>query len=280
MKKPQFLKAFCLAILPIASQGFSADPVPASASTFSLALTVSTTAPAAVDKDGTGKPIKGAALVSSNEYAVVKNGVTTSTTEQMTKIVTAKYTVKEFLTDLTGEEEPLITDIKGWSIQKIQATTNVEGDLDVTAPSYFLVKKGATPISLGNRISSDSVVKKSGLNLKVVTASTTDTAEPPVTTVTPVSTSYSEALKFAGGLTLTVDGKTFSLNGIYTGSQKLGFTKAKDEVILSGAGKFTSLAGFTNEQAILEGSAALTAGIATDVATYPGFAVVEEVPNP
>ncbi|GAA5147540.1 hypothetical protein GCM10023213_42340 [Prosthecobacter algae] len=280
MNKPQFLKAFCLAILPIASQGFSADPVPASASTFSLALTVSSTANATVAKNASGVPIKGAALVDSTTYTSTKNGATITTTEQVTKIVASKYTVKEFLTDLTGEENPLITDIKGWSIQKIQATTNIEGDLNITAPSYFLVKKGAAPISLGNRISSNSTVKKSGLNQKVVTSSTTTTGEEPVTTVTPVSTSYSEALKFAGGLTLVVKGKTFGLAGIYTGSQKLAFTKAKDEVILSGAGKFTSLAGSTNEQAILEGSAALTAGIATDVSTYPGFVVVEDVPNP
>lgn len=278
MKKSNLLKALCFAVLPVASQGFSADAIPASASTFSLTLTLTTTTPSAVKKDpATGKPIKGEAPVASTTYAILnaKTGATVTTTEAASKIVTTKYTVKEFLTDLTDEETPLITDIKGWSIQKIQSTSiDAESGLPVIgAPTFFLVKKGAAPIALGNKISSDSILAKKAAVSKIVTSSTTTTGADPVTTVTPVSRAYSEAQKFAGDLTLAVNGKTFELAGIYTGSEKLGLNKAKAEVILSGAGKFTSLSGFLSEVAILEGSAALTPGVATDVSAYPGFVV-------
>jgi hypothetical protein len=280
MKKTNAIRAILLALLPIASQGF-AQEVPGSSSKVAFSFTVSTTADALFAKDENGKVISPKVSTDETSFSAEKNGVTTTTTEVGTKIVAAKYTIKEFLTDLTlVEENPLIDDIKGWSVVKVQGTGGELPGLALTPASYFLVKKGEDPISLGGIISTDSTVKLSGIKFKSVVKTTTvagEGEEEDVTTVESEAYTYSEALKFAGGFALNLDGDAINLSGIYTGSQKLGATKGtKLPVILSGASKLSSLSGTASTGEIVEGSASYGAGAAVDLADYPGFEPEEE----
>ncbi|MCW0219949.1 MAG: hypothetical protein OJI67_16610, partial [Prosthecobacter sp.] len=296
MKKPQYLWAIALAALPIATQGFSQEvtSIPGSVSTVNLALTLSKTVAGTVAKDANGKPIKkgteGAGAASSNEWTITdKKGDETTTYEEVTKILTTKYSTKEFLADLVELE--IIPDAKGWTIQKMQETISDEGGLDIGTVKFFLAKKGETPISIDSIIALSGSAKISGINLKTVTKvtpgtpeipevpavpATEDTPEIPAVPAVPAveevliseSISYSEALKFAGSLVLNVGEYTISTSGIYTGSQKLGKTKAKEDVILSGAGKISSLSGISNSSEIVEGSASFANGAAADVSAY------------
>jgi len=284
MKKPQYLWAIALAALPIATQGFSQEvtSIPGSVSTVNLALTLSKTVAGTVAKDANGKPIKkgteGAGAASSNEWTITdKKGDETTTYEEVTKILTTKYSTKEFLADLVELE--IISDAKGWTIQKMQETISDEGGLDIGTVKFFLAKKGETPKSIDSIIALSSSAKISGINLKTVTKVTPGTPATEETEGTPdvvvnLPPSYSEALKFAGSLVLNVGEYTISTSGIYTGSQKLGKTKAKEDVILSGAGKISSLSGISNSSEIVEGSASFANGAAADVSAY--FPVEEE----
>ena len=284
MKKPQYLWAIALAVLPIATQGFSQEvtSIPGSVSTVNLALTLSKTVAGTVAKDANGKPIKkgteGAGAASSNEWTITdKKGDETTTYEEVTKILTTKYSTKEFLADLVELE--IIPDAKGWTIQKMQETISDEGGLDIGTVKFFLAKKGETPISIDSIIALSGSAKISGINLKTVTKVTPGTPATEETEGTPdvvvnLPPSYSEALKFAGSLVLNVGEYTISTSGIYTGSQKLGKTKAKEDVILSGAGKISSLSGISNSSEIVEGSASFANGAAADVSAY--FPVEEE----
>jgi hypothetical protein len=289
MKKPQYLWAIALATLPIATQGFSQEvtSIPGSVSTVNLALTLSKSVLATVPKDAeTGKPIKGGEPVISTQVTLTdKKGDEITTYEEVSKILTTKYSTKEFLADMV--ELQIIPEAKGWTIQKMQETITTEGGLNIGEAKFFLAKKGATPISLTGIIGLDNTLKLSGINLKTVTKvtpgipetpavpATEDTEEIPAVPGTPdvvvnLPPSYSEALKFAGSLVLTVgEEDTISATGIYTGSQKLGKTKAKEQVILSGAGKISSLSGTSSSNEIVEGSISFANGAAADVSAYP-----------
>lgn len=281
MKNPRSIKSLVLAALPIVSLAYGADPAPAgSLSSVTFAFTLSQSVDGTVAKDASGKAIKageeGAGTAYHNEWTITdaKKLIRTNTVEDATKIITTKYSVKEFLTDLLDEQEPLITDIKGWTIQKLQITTGSGVNLDIGPAEYFLVKKGVAPIALGNRIRSYSERKLSGLTQKVVTTSKgTKVGEGAEEVVTYDETgkviTYSQNLKFVGGFEVGVTGnKSIEAYGIYTGGQKLGATKTKQAVILSTAAKLTSLAGESNEGEIAEGTAAYGAGVAVDATPY------------
>lgn len=285
MKKPQYLWAIALAALPIATQGFSQEvtSIPGSVSTVNLALTLSKSVFATAPKDAvTGKPIKGGEPVISTEVTLTdKKGDEITTYEEVSKILTTKYSTKEFLADMVDLQ--IIPEAKGWTIQKMQETITTEGGLNIGEAKFFLAKKGAAPISLTGIIGLGDTLKLSGINLKTVTKVTpgipaTEETEGTADVVVNLPPSYSEALKFAGSLVLTVgEEDTISATGIYTGSQKLGKTKAKEVVILSGAGKISSLSGTSSSNEIVEGSISFANGAAADVSAYPVEEEEEEV---
>jgi hypothetical protein len=278
MKKTHLVRALVLASLAVAAKGYSQTTtvVPGSVSKVNFALTVSTSANA----------LKGAEGPSVTTEKTNGKGVVTSTYQYGTKIVTAKYSSKELITDLLALEN--MTDpsvIKGWYIEKVQVTTNGEGNPDIGTSLFFLSKKGENSIALGNRISLGSSLKVSGRSIKQITVKTPVVpATDPVTYTDVVGKpTYSEALKFAGGFEINLTPETegapeagLLAYAVYTGSQKLGALKNADKtpVILSGAGKVTGVSGETSDNEIVEGSVTFAAGAAADVSGYEGIVTV------
>lgn len=266
MKKTYILAALLLSSI----SAYSQTPVDGTISTFNIALTISTEGPGTVVKDSeTGKPVKdeetNKPIPAYNTSYVITKGTgdkakSTQTVESASKIFASKYSTKELLEDLVEIE--VIPEVKNWSIKKVQATT--EGGNNISPASFFAVNKEGDIVPLDGIIGLGSSLKLSGLNLKTVTTDfdTEDSA---------TKTTYTEALKFVGGFYIALDEDAgFDLTGVLTTSQKLGFTKGaeKRQVIVSGAGKFSSLTGTLFEESIVEGSASLSAGAIADVSAF------------
>lgn len=267
MKKANCLKAIVLASMPMISAAYAqGEPNPTATGSISpvtLALTLTTEGPALQKKGTDGKPVKGE-VTAEQTYTV--NGTTTY--EQGSKAVAVKYGNKELLLDLQELEILPEGDLKGWTIQKVQATLP-NGNLLKLGPVKFYAVKGTDVRPLVDAISLDLAARVDTGSVKVVTKGD------------KVTSSHSGNLKQARSLTLNVgEDESYYLTGIYTGTQKLGATKLKAQVILSGAGKM-ALSGFADEETIVEGSLTLGAGVASEnvVATYPNVLVDDEDVN-
>ncbi|WP_346334544.1 hypothetical protein [Prosthecobacter sp. SYSU 5D2] len=300
MKKTYILGALALTALSIAPQSFGQTVIPGSVSkvTFKFNLSATGDLPAEFagvvgtlkGKDAAGELVNPKTTVRSNTYTVVDGDTSTTTLEIGEKFVARRFGNKEFLqqlTEETGEGLPLITDIKGWSIVKVQSTSGTLPELSISGDDYFLVKKGVAPISLAGYIITDSAEDYtiSAAKAKIVTETVT-AGEPPVATVSSTGT-YSELYKMFGDVTLNLDGQVFNMSGVLSGGQKLGKLKGSStpNVLLSTATKLTSLAGTGVDNnfgepvivGIVEGSATMSAGVATDVASYYPVEEEEEV---
>lgn len=272
MKKANCLKSIVLASIPMISAAYAqGEPNPTATGSISpvtLALTLTTEGPALQKKGTDGKPVKGEVAF---EQTYTVNG--TNTYEQGSKAVAVKYGNKEFLTDLQGLGIIPAGDLKGWTIQKVQATLP-NGNLLKLGPVKFYAVKGTEVKPLVDAISLDLAARVDTGSVKVVTV--TKEGSP-----TKVTSSHSGNLKQARSLQLNVgEDESYYLSGIYTGTQKLGATKLKAQVILSGAGKM-ALSGFADEETIVEGSLTLGAGVASEnvLATYPNVLVDDEDVN-
>lgn len=286
MKKSYILGALTLATLSIAPQSFGQTVIPGSVSkvTFKFELSATGELPAPFagvvgtlrDKDENGEFATPKATVRQNNYSVI-NGTTTTTTEEIgEKFVARRFGNKEFLqqlTEETGEGLPLIEEVTGWSIVKVQTTNGTYPNLSASGDDYFLVKKGADPISLAEYIDTDGEVFIRATKSKQVTV--TETSDGP--SIVSNEKTYSSLYKMFGGITLNLDGQEFEMSGVLSGGEKVGKLKgaATPNVILSTATKLTSLAGtgidFNGPPmvvGIIEGSATISAGVATDVASY------------
>lgn len=271
MKKTTLVRALVLASLAIAAKGYSQAPaptvIPGSVSKVTFALTLSSSTPSLKGETG---PVD---LIVSAPKTTPKGEVVTTT--QGTKIVAAKYSNKEILTDLLKVTKNIV-DIKGWYIEKIQVTSIVDGEPDPGSVLFFLSNKNeVNSINVTNRIQLGSDGKITGINRKDVKTTPSGEGATPTTVTT-----YSENLKFVGGFEIdaTADAenspeKIIEASAVYAGSQKLGALKNADktQVILSGAGKITGVAGEDSSGAIVEGSVSFGAGAAVDVAGVKYF---------
>ena len=116
-----------------------------------VALVETTTAPALAAKDESGVVIRGADPVESNSFSVTNaRGVTTSTEEYGTKMVTFRISNKELLEDLV--EQGVIESITGYALQLI-GSPDEEGYVD---SKFYVVKRGETPIDISEYFFVDS----------------------------------------------------------------------------------------------------------------------------
>jgi hypothetical protein len=279
MKNSRLLQALLLAVLPIASQGLGSVPlpIPGATSNVTLALTISSETEGLTAKDSAGKALSPASKSFENDYTIG----TTHTYEEGVKIGVAKYTTKEFLTDLKelgllGED----TSISGWTVQKVQATsgTTLE-DIQPGPVKFYLVKAGAAPVQLAGKIVINLFADIQARALK----STTKGENAPVLT-------YSATFKEVGSIELNVGSKEFHLNGMYTGTEKLSFLgAAKTPILASGAAKFTNLTGqllppmiiFGEGEGppskIVEGTVTLAPSkLVADLTSYPNVTIDDE----
>ena len=155
MKSPK-MQLLCLAasMLPYAA---SAEYIElANSQTVTFALTETYSAPALQEKDADGKLLKDennkTIPTYLNEYSVdtMQSQLvlkTVNTEEYASKMQTAKISNKEILEDLM--EDGVIDSIAGYSISYIDTVSDDQLDDD----GFYLVKKGAEPISINEYLS-------------------------------------------------------------------------------------------------------------------------------
>lgn len=304
MKSTSLTRPWLAALLTAAAPAFSQTPVPeipGTVSAVTIGFTLSSTVEGTVKKsETTGKPLTGNAAGPDfdNEWTIEKNGKVVERGEEVvTKVATSKYSVKEFLLDL--QEIGVITDIKGWSVSRVQATLD---EPEITAAGevvrvengpdrFYLTHKTLAPIAIDNYIGMESSGGFAAMNLNSKRIIKYNAAETPTSDVTTHTVSY----KGLGYLFLdlsyekTVDEQAFNiekemnLSGPITGGEKLGFYGPdKRQVLVQSAGKLGPLYGFAyyeNEEteedgvAMVEGTVSFGPGAIKNVGIYPNVTV-------
>lgn len=227
-----------------------------------FALVETYTAPALAAKDESGIAVRGADLVESNSFSVTNaRGVTTSTEEYGTKMVTFRISNKEILEDLV--EQGVIENITGYAIQLI-GSPDEEGYID---SKFYVVKRGETPIDISEYFSAESGAEAENYNYRSVKVYTPST-ETETTTVTGKS-SGKELIQLhysASVGSLEIEGiaswvETYRLVG--TDPDQVSFW-------LPGAGTVTSIVGSMKDSSsreesdsLIEGRISVTAGVVT-----------------
>lgn len=284
--------------------GMAALPeIPGAVSTVTIKLTLSTTVEGTVKKsETTGKPLTGAAAGPDydNQWTVLKNlKVVERGEEVVTKIVMSKYSNKEMLLDL--KDAGVITDIKGWSISKVQATlaapvvTAIGGIVKVqNGPvRFYLTHKTLAPVPIDDYIGLEGVEAddSSALALNSKRLIKYNATEAPISDVTTHTMSYKGVGNMYLDLTHEVAvgennyliEKELSLIGPTTGGEKLGFYgPQKLQVLVPAAGKLGPVFGFAHfsderaeegTNAMVEGSVAFGAGAVKNVGVFPNVTV-------
>jgi hypothetical protein len=142
--KTSIISTSLLSLIGLSSAGYSQVTM---TQNVTVALVETYTAPALPAKNESGVVIRGADPVSRNEFSVTSSrGVTTSTIEEGTKMVTVRIGNKEMLQDLV--DEGVIPSITGYSIQQI-GTADEEGYFD---GKFYVVKRGETPIDISEHL--------------------------------------------------------------------------------------------------------------------------------
>ncbi|WP_345738413.1 hypothetical protein [Prosthecobacter algae] len=283
--------------------------IPGTVSSVTISLAFTTTVDGTVKKSvTTGRPLTGtdAAPTDYNYWAVVKDGKRIEQAEEVvTKMLTSKYSNKEFLLDL--KDANVITDIKGWSVTKVQAT--IEGP-EVTAVGRIVnVENGPVRLYLTHKtlpsIPIDEYISVQGLEAETAIALALNSKrlakynaqEVPTSDVTTHNVSLKSMgfVRISFSRLVTVDESEvrfldeLQLTGASMGGEKLGFYgPRKLQVLVPAAGKLGPLVGFyqyydPSERdgfvSRVEGSVSLGAGVVKNVGVFPDVTVDPDPEN-
>jgi len=282
MKSPK-MQLLCLAASTLP---YAASAELATSQTVTFALTETYSAPALQAKDEDGKLLKDennkTIPTYFNEYSVdTKQGLlalkTVNTYEYAAKMETAKISNKEILEDLM--EADVIDSIVGYSISFID--TVEDGQLD--DDGFYLVKKGAEPISINEHLSVNfsedpDDIEPFAESGKYIEVETEDFVNGTTTSVETGSAKFKEAVS------ISFETPTFTaiITGIgSSGSSVKTFGKGEDaySADIPTAGKISSASGGLRyaainseeyvDDSVLEGSISYGAGVPLPVPTAP-----------
>lgn len=304
MKSTFLTRSGLAALLSAAVPAFGQTPtpeIPGTVSTVAIGFTIATTVEGTVRKsETTGKPLTGneAGPDFDNEWTITKGETVVERGEEVvTKVATTKYSNKEFLLDL--KDAKVITDIKGWSVSRVQATldeqepTAIGGIVPVTGGPvrFYLTHKTLAPIAIDEHIGVQSSGPFGAMSLNSKRLIKYNAAG------TQTSDVFTHTLSYRGlgyffldvGYEKTVDEQAFniekemSLSGPMTAGEKLGFYGPdKLQVLVPTAGKMGPMYGYAfyeNEEteedgsAMVEGSLSFGAGVIKNVGVFPNVTV-------
>lgn len=301
-----------LALLAVAASANGQGPppeVPGAVSTVTIGLTLTTTVDGTVKKsETTGRPLTGddAGTDDYNYWTIEKNGKAVERAEEVvTKMAASKFSNKEMLLDL--KEAKVITDIKGWSITKVQATleepeiTAIGGVVKVqNGPvRFYLTHKTLAPIPI------DDYIGLEGLNAEFSAALALNTKrvikynalEETTSDVTTHTVGYKGIAFMYLDLTreLMVEGNNvliedeMTLSGPAVSGEKLGFYgPQKLQVLVPTATKIGPVFGFAEYSderiqrrfvSMVEGTVSFGAGVVKNVGVFPDV-TVDPSPEP
>ena len=302
-----------LALLAVAASANGQGPppeIPGAVSTVTIGLTLTTTVDGTVKKsETTGRPLTGDdAGTDDYNYWTIENKdgkVVERAVEEVTKMSASKYSNKEMLLDL--KEAKVITDIKGWSITKVQATLEEPA---VTAVSevvgvlngpvrFYLTHKTLAPIPIDNYIGLEGLNAEysAALALNSKRVIKYNALEETTSDVTTHTVGYKGIAFMYLDLTreLMVEGNNvliedeISLSGPAVSGEKLGFYgPQKLQVLVPTATKIGPVFGFAEYSderirrrfvSMVEGTVSFGAGVVKNVGVFPDV-TVDPSPEP